>query len=92
MSAFSGSKQCNGIQIAKVLIDAGANINHQSNSGYTVLMYNCFSAERIDLLQLLISAGADLNLTNNWGDTALGRAKKLWGDAATKDTAIQLLE
>ena len=54
-------------------------------------MYNCASAERINLLELLISAGADLNITNNKGTTALGEAKCCWDDAATKDTAIQLL-
>jgi ankyrin repeat protein len=57
-------------ELAKILIDAGADLNYQDKNGHTALMY-CVYFDNINLLKLLIDNGANLNLKNTSGCTAL---------------------
>ncbi|MFH1393798.1 MAG: ankyrin repeat domain-containing protein [Candidatus Micrarchaeota archaeon] len=57
-------------EIAKMLIDAGADVNAQSGSGNTALSEACCFGH-IDAVKLLLDAGADVNLAGNAGSTPL---------------------
>lgn len=54
--------------IAKVLIDAGADLNLRNNDGATALHVAAFFA-RVEIVQLLIDAGGDKTIKNNFGAT-----------------------
>ncbi len=56
--------------IAKVLIDAGANINAKNNDGSTALHTAAFLCHP-EVLKLLLAHGADKSIRNNGGSTAL---------------------
>ena len=55
---------------AKLLIDAGADLNLKNNDGSTALHTSAFFC-REEIVQLLLDNGADLSLKNNYGNTAL---------------------
>ena len=70
------------IDIVKLLIRAGANINHQNNYGYTPLMiaqnclnYNEFTHDNInnilEIMNLLIDSGVDINLMNKKNNNSI---------------------
>ena len=51
------------ISIATLLLQAHANINQQSNDGYTALMFACYSeTPQYELVKILVQSGADLNI------------------------------
>lgn len=57
------------LEATRVLLDAGADVNHHGLSGHTALH---FAARRsIALTELLLSRGADANARNNGDQTAL---------------------
>lgn len=56
------------IDIAKALIDAGADLTISNNDGTTPLHSAAFFC-RVEILQLLIDANADKTLRNNFGAT-----------------------
>lgn len=58
-------------EIAKVLIDAGADVNFQNRDGSTPLQTAAFFCRK-DMVQLLLSNGADISIKNHSGSTALG--------------------
>lgn len=60
--------------IAKILIDAGADVNKKNNVGTTPLMEAAITGGT-ECAKLLIDAGADLSLRDNKGFTALELAK-----------------
>ena len=57
-------------QRVKDLLDSGADINHQSSSGLTVLMHATLKKQG-EMVKLLIDRGADSNLQRVSGNTAL---------------------
>jgi hypothetical protein len=56
-------------EIAKVLIDAGADINFQNNDGSTALNTAAFFC-RPEIVQMLLDKGADKTIKNKFGATA----------------------
>lgn len=58
------------LEAAKLLIDAGANLNYQNNDGSTALHTASFFGYP-EIVKILISKGADKELKNNNGKTAL---------------------
>lgn len=57
-------------EAANALIEAGADLDQQSNDGSTALITAAFFA-RADLVETLLAAGADKSIMNNAGSTAL---------------------
>jgi len=58
------------IDIVKLLIDAGADINAKDNDDITALLWAC-SGGYLEIVKLLLEAGADPNIQDNEGYTAL---------------------
>lgn len=55
-------------EAAKVLIDAGADLNFKNNDGSTPLHTAAFFC-RPDMVKMLLDKGADKTITNNYGAT-----------------------
>jgi surface polysaccharide O-acyltransferase-like enzyme len=62
---------------AKMLINAGADINYQNNDGSTALHTAAFFC-RPEIVGMLISSGADREIRNNSGSTALESVLVPW--------------
>lgn len=56
-------------EVAKVLIEAGANVNFRNNEGSTPLHTAAFFC-RIDIVELLLNRGVAKTIRNNYGHTA----------------------
>ena len=63
------------VEIGKLLIAKGVNIDAKENNGGTPLHRACLSGRK-NVVVLLIAKGADLNVKNNKGQTALSLAKE----------------
>jgi ankyrin repeat protein len=57
-------------EIAKALIEAGADVNLKNNEGSTALHTAAFLC-RLEIVELLLAHGADKQVLNNYGSTAL---------------------
>jgi hypothetical protein len=57
-------------EVAKALIEAGADVNLKNNEGSTALHSAAFLC-RMEIVELLLASGADKELLNNYGSTAL---------------------
>jgi hypothetical protein len=60
----------------RILLKAGARVNHQSKSGDTAMMYAVRNAQ-YDIISLLLEAGAKVDLPNAKGETVLSLARAL---------------
>jgi len=58
------------LDIVKILIEAGADVNTKNFFGYTPLLWASIYNHK-EVVNLLIEAGADINAKNNYGYTAL---------------------
>jgi len=65
----------NDIELAKLSIEKGADVNLQDMNGYTPLMI-ASNFGHIDIVTLLIEKGADFKIQANNGETALSLAEK----------------
>lgn len=65
----------NNLEVCKIIIASGADINSQNEEGVTPLIL-AIEKENIDLVNLLITAGADVEAKNDDGDTTLLMAIK----------------
>ena len=61
--------------IMRMLIESGANVDTQNESGVTALMKACIHGFA-SLAEMLVEAGADQNLQTKYGDTAQSLAEK----------------
>jgi len=64
----------NYLEIIKLLLSRGANINHKNNISWTALMYAC-DYGHIEIVKLLLDNEADINHTDGNGYNALFIAK-----------------
>ena len=62
--------------IVRMLLDAGANIEHKNDQGENALI-SAVQEGHIDTVKLLLDAGADINQANSDGETALELAIRL---------------
>ena len=59
------------VDVMRLLLDNGANINHINNRGYNSLIKSCnWCNNNSDLVRLLINEGSDLYHRTPWGHTA----------------------
>lgn len=74
MMAVINSNGESSIEIVRLLIDLGADLEIKSNIGYTALTYACTLTKRFssfEVVTLLLNRGADIFVRNNCGDTLL---------------------
>lgn len=67
-------------EIAKLLIDAGANINTQNNEGSTALITAAFFC-RPEIVKMLLEKKADKSIKNKYGSTAYETVQLPFEDA-----------
>jgi ankyrin repeat protein len=60
----------NRIEIAKIMIDAGADVNIKNEDGDSPLHFSAYY-DRYEISKMLIDAGADLDMQEDSGKTAL---------------------
>jgi ankyrin repeat protein len=78
--------------IAKLLIDAGADINFQNNDGSTALLTASFFC-RPEIVKLLLDKGADKTIKNKYGATAYDTVVTPFSDVKnTYDMMGKMLE
>jgi len=61
------------VDVVKLLLKAGANIDVKSKYGWTALMHASYNGH-VDVIRLLLEAGADVEAKSNAGMTALMHA------------------
>lgn len=64
-AVFSGN-----LDIVKLLVQRGAQVNHETRSKSTPLRAACFQG-RLDIVKYLVHHGAIVNMTNNFNNTCL---------------------
>jgi hypothetical protein len=78
-------------EAARLLIDAGADLNLQNNDGSTPLHTAAFFC-RPDIVKLLLDKGADKTIKNKYGNTALQNVTGAFTDVKpVYDMMLQLL-
>ena len=60
----------NSQAVVQALINQGANVNAQTDAGWTPLMYAARDTSG-NIISVLLQAGADPNISNNDGQTAV---------------------
>jgi hypothetical protein len=68
------------IEIIRIFLDYGANINHTGCGGNTILMGVCGERPNIKLIKFLLENGADPHIKNDSGETALNFAEEIFYD------------
>lgn len=63
------------IEVAKVLLDKGADVNARNVNGWTALMA-ASANDRLDAVKLLLDRGAEVNSRHAYGHTALKLARQ----------------
>lgn len=80
-----------GIEVIKLLIDYGANINSRTFNSTTALSYACKYNINNNVIEILLKKGADPNLACYFGDTPLMHILHLAeNDVAIKATTLLL--
>ena len=89
LTAFFVASIFGNLEIARVLLRAGANINVSNKDGNTALMVAC-KVGKADTVKFLLEEGADPNLENNEGIRALEHAKS--SEGRSKNISKYLIE
>jgi ankyrin repeat protein len=58
------------IEVVKLLLDNGADVNANDGGVYTALMWACMQ-DYTELVKILLDRGADINVKDVFGQTAL---------------------
>ncbi|MES1222354.1 MAG: ankyrin repeat domain-containing protein [Bacteroidota bacterium] len=79
-------------EMAKVLIDSGADLNFQNNDGSTALITASFFG-RPEIVKMLLAKGADKTIKNKYGQTASESVSGTFTDVkSTYDAISKMLE
>ena len=81
LTALYYAAQYGRLEMARVLIEKGANIEHQDEYGNTPLMRACLNLNRngVDMISLLISSGANVDAQNKSGNSPRRLSKIMMG-------------
>lgn len=82
----------NNIEVVKLLLVWGVNVNIQDNIGWTSLMWISRYTRNVDIAQLLLEHGADVNIKDNTGWTALMLASRNSNNESSINMVLWLLE
>jgi uncharacterized protein len=74
-TALTGAVSQNHNQIARLLVENGADVNHRYEAGFTPLMHAAYAGNE-ELTALLLAHGADPDAKNSDGKTALTFAQE----------------
>ena len=66
---------CGHLEVVKLLLEAGANVNEPNSDGTTTLLSMCAKGD-VDMVKFLLSQGADVSLANGYGVTCLMKSAK----------------
>src|SRR5262245_28033511 len=75
VTALIAAANLGNTALIALLLQAGADVDTRSESGWTPLMRACDTGA-LEAAQLLLDAGADVNARNDEGYTALGRVPR----------------
>jgi ankyrin repeat protein len=75
-TALISAMSAPSVEPTRILLRAGARVNHQTKSGDTALIYAVRNAQ-YDIIPLLLEAGAKVDLQNAKGETAFTLAASL---------------
>ncbi|EBA5849004.1 ankyrin repeat domain-containing protein, partial [Salmonella enterica] len=70
---FTPLSVARNVDVAKALVELGADVNFMNNEGETPIFHN----SNIDVIRYLVSCGAKINHRNNKGQTVLFKTNKL---------------
>ena len=73
ISAYTKLSQ-DELEVVKILIDAGCDVDNQDVNGNTALLSG---VNNLQLVKLLLNSGADPNIANNRGETPLSKCNKV---------------
>jgi ankyrin repeat protein len=79
------------VEIVKMLIEAGANVNDKDDQGYTPLAISAMYNQK-ELVQYLIDHGAKVNVKNKDGRTPLMEAVDAVEGAKSEDTVLEVVK
>jgi ankyrin repeat protein len=74
-TALMRASQNGHVEIVRLLLEKGAQIDTQSNTGFTALMAASFASGTIECVRLLLEKGANMYIKNKHGKTVKDVAK-----------------
>ena len=87
-AALSFACQNSNVEVAKLLLERGANINHQNSRGMTALHIACYGSCNVEIAKLLLESGANKQLSDKNGNSTKTYAKNA---ARNKEELLALL-
>lgn len=93
VNAKSDADRAKALEMARILIEYGADVNAVDYKGMTALMYACNGPNHFELVRSLLEAGADPQMVMQGGQCAMDFAKRKHprGNAADRQAIIDCL-
>ncbi len=76
LTLAAGAGDCQSLEIIRILLENGADIEGRDDSGKTALFY-AIQMKNIEMVRLLIESGADVKTKDHQGNTPLNEAIKI---------------